>query len=119
MGGFELFGLAFNLLTGTGQPFTIGTELDGGNGLRVTSQSELQCVVGFLEGRRRIIVKCLFLHFRELTTDPEDEDFDEEVLAAFELLRPPLLLPEDMGFGTPGGGCGGPCICCGGPCGTP
>lgn len=63
MGGVELFGLAINLLTGTGQPFTIGTELDGGNGLCVTSQSELQCVIGFLEGRRRIIVKCLIFAF--------------------------------------------------------
>ena len=43
------------------------------------------------------------------TTDPEEEDLDDEVLAAFELLSPPLLLPEDMGFGICCGG-GGPCI---------
>lgn len=47
----------------------------------------------------------------KLTTDPDEDDLEEEVLAAFELFIPPLLLfPEDMGLGIPLGG-GGPCIC--------
>lgn len=109
-----MYSLEEIVLTCTGQPLAVGTELDRRDCLCVTGKCEFQRVIGFLEGSG--INKWHFMYSRiSLTTDPDEEDFEDEVLAALELLRPPppppLLLPEDMGLGIPPCGGGGPCIC--------